>query len=281
MGDLAKNGKLRLKEALPLRPRLPAPHHGLVHGLRADAEDWREGPARVAEDLDPEVGNPIAGAGDIGAADTLPKVLGADAHVAADPADERGEQEASGGRTGGVLHGAPEVLNEFTTPQDPLIAEVGLAASAEGRDRSPLPVAPEEAAALELRPAAVGHAEGDEFPICTPGAREAGAELGQDLSGGLPRARDTPEEGAVPRPGIPIEDPEIRDDVRPERVQAQVADELQEVRVLFHYDRLVPVLEEVPDPLVAPVESAPHDGVKRLRMARAKGRVPVRTRRWA
>jgi hypothetical protein len=61
----------------------------------------------------------------------------------------------------------------------------------------------------------------------------------------------------------------------------EVADELQEVGLLLHHDGLVAILEEVPAPLVAPVEGVPQGGMRRLRMLRASGRVPVRTRRWA
>jgi len=73
--DVAKNDKLRSKQALPHRARFTASGHSLVDGLRADAEDRREGPAGVAEDLAPEVRDSVPGATDGGAAAALPEML--------------------------------------------------------------------------------------------------------------------------------------------------------------------------------------------------------------
>ncbi len=59
IGDVAKNDKLCPQDLLPPRPSQAAPHHRLVDGLRADAEDRGQGRTGVAEDLYPEVGDPI------------------------------------------------------------------------------------------------------------------------------------------------------------------------------------------------------------------------------
>ena len=61
---------------------------------------------------------------------------------------------------------------------------------------------------------------------------------------------------AVAGPGVAVEGPEVRDDPRAERVQVDVADQLQPVRLPLHHDGLVAVLEEVADPLMPPVEGA-------------------------
>jgi hypothetical protein len=58
----------------------------------------------------------------------------------------------------------------------------------------------------------------------------------------------------VAGPGEAGEAPEIRDDLGAEGIQMEVADQFQEVRLLLHHDGLVPVLEEVPDALMAAVE---------------------------
>ena len=60
-----------------------------------------------------------------------------------------------------------------------------------------------------------------------------------------------------------------------------VADEFQEVRLFLDHDGLVPVLEEMADPLMAAIEGAPHSGVRSERRLRASGREPVQTRRCA
>jgi hypothetical protein len=46
----------------------------------------------------------------------------------------------------------------------------------------------------------------------------------------------------------------VWDELGPEWVEVEVADQFEEVRLLLHHDRLVPVLEEVADPLVSAVE---------------------------
>src|SRR3990170_607290 len=80
--DVANNDKLLTKEPLPLRGRFTAPRHRLVDGPRADADYRREGPAGVAQDLDPEVRGSIPGATDAGAAAALPELRRAEAHRA-------------------------------------------------------------------------------------------------------------------------------------------------------------------------------------------------------
>ncbi len=60
--DVAKSDKLRPDEALPCRSRLAIPRHSSVDGLRADADYRREGPAGVAEDLDPKIPDSVQGA---------------------------------------------------------------------------------------------------------------------------------------------------------------------------------------------------------------------------
>ncbi len=106
--DPAKSDKLLWKETLPLPARLPTPRPRLVDGLRANAQHRRQGPAGVAEDLDPEVRNPIPGTTGGGAAA---------AHRAAHAGDEPVEREASRGRARGHVHAAPELLDKGTAPQ--------------------------------------------------------------------------------------------------------------------------------------------------------------------
>jgi len=62
--------------------------------------------------------------------------------------------------------------------------------------------------------------------------------------------------GAVPGPGIAVQRAEFRDHARTEGVQVEVAHQLQEVGLLLHHDGLVPVVEEVPDPVVPAIERA-------------------------
>ena len=62
----------------------------------------------------------------------------------------------------------------------------------------------------------------------------------------LPWEYNGPRQGAMPRPGIPVQRPEIRDNLGAERVQA---DQLEEVGLLLDHDGIAAILEEVPHPL--------------------------------
>ena len=82
-------------------------------------------------------------------------------------------------------------------------------------------------------------------------------------------------------PGGASKGREVGEDLGAERIEVEIADEFQKVRLFFHHDGPVPVLEEVAHPAVAAVEGPPHGGVRRLRMLRGRERLPVRTKRCA
>ena len=58
----------------------------------------------------------------------------------------------------------------------------------------------------------------------------------------------------MPAPRIPRKGAEVGHHVRPDGIQVEVADELQEIRLLLHHDGFVPILEEMAHTLVAAVE---------------------------
>lgn len=58
----------------------------------------------------------------------------------------------------------------------------------------------------------------------------------------------------MPGPGIGAQPAEIRDPLRPQGIQVQVADQLQEVGLRLHHDGLVAVLDQVAHPLMAAIE---------------------------
>ena len=58
----------------------------------------------------------------------------------------------------------------------------------------------------------------------------------------------------MPRPGIAPQVPQPLDQAAPERIQMEVAHQFHQVPFLFDHDGLVPILEEVAGPAVAPVE---------------------------
>ena len=70
----------------------------------------------------------------------------------------------------------------------------------------------------------------------------------------LPRTGPGPQKGAVPAPRIPRQGAELGHHVRPDGIQVEVADELQEVTLLLHHDGCVPIVAEMAHTLVAAVE---------------------------
>jgi len=198
-----------------------------------------------------------------------------------DPHDHGVQGQSGRGRGPGRRGLAPQPLDELAASQDPRIPGADVLRPPQGPERAPAPCPPAEASALQRRPPALGPAGRHNAAVGRPRPRPGRAEVGQDRCGRLPGARHGASEGPVARPGVPLQALEGQDHVGPERVQVEIADQLQEVGLLFYHNRLVPVLEEVADPVVAPIEGPPQSGVRRERMLRGSGRLPVRTRRWA
>ena len=67
----------------------------------------------------------------------------------------------------------------------------------------------------------------------------------------------------MPGPWIPIERWKIAHDAGPERVEMDVADEFEEIRLLFHHGGFVTVLEEMAGAVVPAVEGAGVSGEER------------------
>jgi hypothetical protein len=74
--------------------------------------------------------------------------------------------------------------------------------------------------------------------------------MGQDLCGRLPWDIAGPTEGRVAGVGVSRERAEIGHHAGAERIQVEVADQLQKIEFFFYDDGLVPVLKEMSCPLV-------------------------------
>ena len=90
------------------------------------------------------------------------------------------------------------------------------------------PVTPQESPALEFRAAPLRAPGGDEGAVGVPPAGKGGPELGENRLGVLPGAGDGPEERTMAGPGVPGESAERGNDLGPERVEVQVADEFED-----------------------------------------------------
>ena len=99
----------------------------------------------MAEAFRPEVGDPVASASGCGAA--APPWSCAGGIPTWRHTREPGEGQAPGRRARGALHGAPELFDKLTTPQDALIPRVGLAAAAQDGHGEPAARTPQQFAA--------------------------------------------------------------------------------------------------------------------------------------
>jgi len=135
-------------------PVLRSPPGRLGNRRGLHAEDGGQRPAGMAEDLDPQVREAGAGLLDGEPAAPAAQSLAGQADVAADPGHEALERQPRG--PGGLsrLQRAPEGLHELAGAQHPLITRVGLPAPPEALDHRPAAETAQEAAPLELGPAA-------------------------------------------------------------------------------------------------------------------------------
>ncbi len=164
-------------------PVLRSPPGRLGNGRGLHAEDGGQRPAGMAEDLDPQVREAGAGLLDGDPAAPPTQRLAGQADLAADPGHQGLESQPRG--PGGLrrLHRAPECLDELAGAQNPLITRVGLPAPPETLDHRPAAETAQEAAPLEVGPAAPGDAGGDEGPVGVPGPAAPGAEVAEDRLG--------------------------------------------------------------------------------------------------
>jgi len=94
LGDVAKQDKLYVQHVLPLGAVCARPAHRLIDGLGPDAKRAGQRSPRLAEDLDPEVGDPRSRATDGAPATAGGHLRRRDARLPADPGDDGREREA-------------------------------------------------------------------------------------------------------------------------------------------------------------------------------------------
>jgi hypothetical protein len=97
----------------------------------------------------------------------------------------------------------------------------------------------------------------------------------------LPGPHDAADQCAMPAVRVPLQLSEVADQLRPQRIQMQVANELEQVGFVFTEDGPVPVLEDMAAPSMAAVEltrMASHEsmhGAGETRPSRSKKQVEV------
>jgi hypothetical protein len=156
-----------------------------------------------------------------------------------------------------------ELFHKGTTSEDPLVRKIGLPSSAELMDSFPSSSAPDEPPTLKFGPATERDACRHEVVIPPFGTEERGAEMCQHRLRCLPGAAGMSQKDTMTGPRVSIEGGQIGHHSRSERIQVEIADELQKVWVLFDDNRLEPVLEQVTSTPVAAIECAGVAGEKR------------------
>jgi hypothetical protein len=129
------------------------------------------------------------------------------------------------------------------------------AAPMEIPDDFPPSCAPAQAAPLQVYASAVPDSLGHILTIPPSRVPRTRAETAEHLADCLPGPRRTPQEGAMPGPGISIEHLQGAEYFGSKGIEVDVPYQLQQVGFLFHQDGLVPILEEMAGPLVAPIKT--------------------------
>ena len=88
---------------------------------------------------------------------------------------------------------------------------------------------PPQSAPLKLGPASLGYAASEKLTVLPACGSPRCPEAAQDLCGCLPRPVHMSEERAVSAPRIPGEGREAAHHARPQRIEMDVAHELQEI----------------------------------------------------
>jgi len=159
----------------------------------------------------------------------------------------------------GVLRPLPLIasgqqpLDEGPAPQDARIRQHPVPALAEGPDFGPAAQRAEERPAHQLGAAALGEPLPEERALGPERAALAPPEPREHVRPILPRVARAPQNPGMATPGGAGQVGQIRDEPRPQRIEVDVAHQLAEVGLLLHDDGFIPVLEEVPHPLVAAV----------------------------
>jgi hypothetical protein len=110
-----------------------------------------------------------------------------------------------------------------------------------------------QSAAVEVG-AGMGEPVGDERPVRGACVACLGRELLEDEGGVLPGARAVAQHGGMPTPRVAVQGVEVGDETGAQRIEVDVAHQLEQVRVFFDERRIEAILEEVPDAVVAAVE---------------------------
>ncbi len=247
---------LTFDQRIPAPALRKAPARGGIDGDRADAQEGREGPPRMAGDLRAQIGNALPGRRDGGFAAALSQAAWIKSEAGADPLDDRRDRRCPAAVHWRRRKRVPEGLDELGTSQDALVGSIPFAPAAEVGDRGPPAEAADEPPALEVGPVPLADPCRDEGPVGRAGARAGRPELGENGVRGLPWTRDGAQERTVPGPGEAVKYAELGDDLGADRVQMKVADQFQQVGLLLDDNRLVPILKEMAHAVMPPIEGA-------------------------
>ena len=147
-----------------------------------------------------------------------------------------------------------EALDKGTAPQDSFVECPSLPPPAQRGDALPAASAPAETPACEVWSPSLIHPLHHESPIVPPSLTDPTPKLAEYCVHSLPGLALPSEEYTVSAPGVGLQGMEIMDETRAKRVQVNVPDQLQQVRLLLHHHGPEPVLEEMAPSAVPPIE---------------------------
>ena len=143
-----------------------------------------------------------------------------------------------------------------------------LVTAANGPDPAePAAAEPADATRHPFRWGVLANAGDDESVVCGAGGVGVTSEEHQDRLRGLPRPVDAADERGVSGPRKAVQLWQSGHQTRPQRVEMNVAEQLQQIGLGFDQKRLEAVLEDVAGAPVPPVEA---DGVTGVEEARTR-----------
>lgn len=172
-----------------------------------------------------------------------------------------------------------DALDELGRSEDALIEGPILSAATDALDELPATRAASQAAALEIGEVFHGGSLADELAIDLARLANAISEMAEDEIGVLCGKVDISEENGMAGPRIVVEVVDGNGKAGFDGVEVDVADELEEVGLLFDEGVLEAVLEEMSGAVVNEVEGGRVGTEPALNEAR-EGRRPVRRRAW-
>lgn len=187
------------------------------------------------------------GLGEIGSSGLLPQGFLFDVKFLRDQMDESRKGYPGIGRRKYFCL-LPQALNEFAAAQDSCIMGLPLSGRILFSRR------PAQTAADQLIPPSFADSISNKLSVCPAGPFSAAAKQGENFIRLLALQLPFPHDDRMAGPGVGVQLLDAFRQAGPQRVEVDVADQFEEIRLFLADNGLVAILEKVAGPLVAKVE---------------------------